>query len=1064
MPDNNPKISFITTTGVNVGDEFIREGICSFLDEIFPNWTPYYINKHDRTTLYRHIYDEPASIGDKIVNADIVIQAGAPVYWKLGNSTSYNVEWADELWFKRIFRLGPEKPILNIAAGACQPYPDFAKTFLDDPACVDFALNAARACRWTSVRDPLASQILYALNIEHEPLPCSAFHAARRVPPIKPEENLVGVNLMPLGGHFRLREDVSESIWLSVVTKVLAEIRKDHRVLFIAHDHQEKKFMERLLESGEEIFHSSDYRMYMKNYASCSYVLANRVHGGVCAAGFGRPAIIVGNDTRLQIADFIGLPSLYVGSVTSEELIELFHKAVSCRRLEEERLLTLREESAARYRYSICNALGMNGNNVGLSNKYRVSPISHKQEPLRLSSIEDVQSSSFADFMSTMNQFSRRYGFTQYSASKECWSYPWLWFNAITGRDWNKLSVLDLGSEISPMPWFLASVGARVTLIECDPQWIQKWESLKKSSGLDVDWRIVKDEVLPFEENSFDIVTSFSVIEHQGDKRRAVEEVLRVLKPGGTFALSFDICEPGMGMTFPQWNGRALTMKEFEEVVWRNSGFVNNPEPEWNIEDIPEFIEWHLKSADHHNYTVGAAVLRKRFFDATAVRKILLPRFDTHGDIVLLEGFIQTVLDKFPNAEVTIFVREGYDQLAPLFPERLKWRTQPYNPWVRYTEDELKGIVNVIGGVAQERWDLALFTTYNRTFLEDLLASRLNGTKMAIGVLPNFRRWQEQVFAKLEWKHPQYDFIVSVSELSHETEKYQTFCSTLFDKSCEVPVPQLAVPPSVSTQANNILERLGLEPNRFVACLPAGTQNVEIKKWPEERYAEVLVWLYREHGIVPLLVGHESESDILEKVAVFMKTRNVEPQIWIGKTGEFALLGGILKNARMYLGNDAGPMHLAAALGVPTLAIFGGGTWPRFLPASKNSIAVAAIMPCYYCMWDCIFGNAPCLSFLTVEDVKNSIIKLLEGQMTEKLVNVASSICPTAIEFADKAAAKIRNLRNESDRQQEIIEALTESLAENNELHSKVVEAVKGSLSWRITSPLRKAMDILKKL
>jgi SAM-dependent methyltransferase len=124
---------------------------------------------------------------------------------------------------------------------------------------------------------------------------------------------------------------------------------------------------------------------------------------------------------------------------------------------------------------------------------------------------------------------------------------------------------------------------------------------------------IVPDERLPFPDRSFDIVTSFSVIEHQTNKTFAINEVARILKPNGMLAISFDICEPEMGMTFPEWNGNALTMKEFENIVWNHPDFDNGDHsPEWNIEDIPEFIQWHLQSAPYHNYVVGAAVLRKK--------------------------------------------------------------------------------------------------------------------------------------------------------------------------------------------------------------------------------------------------------------------------------------------------------------------------------------------------------------------------------------------------------------------------------------------------------------------
>ena len=231
----------------------------------------------------------------------------------------------------------------------------------------------------------------------------------------------------------------------------------------------------------------------------------------------------------------------------------------------------------------------------------------------RLATVSELKSKRFKEFMGTLNKRARKLGLRTFTNWSKVWEYPWLWFNGLNSLDWPSLKVLDLGSELSPMPWFLASHGAKVTLAEHDPQWLPKWERLVKKTGLDLDWCIVKDEILPYPAQSFDVVTSFSVIEHQRDKRLALQEVARVLKPGGTFAVSFDICEPDMGMTFPEWNGAALTMMEFEELLWENPAFDNGGKrQDWNIGDCQEFIKWHRKSAPHHNYVVGAAVIRRR--------------------------------------------------------------------------------------------------------------------------------------------------------------------------------------------------------------------------------------------------------------------------------------------------------------------------------------------------------------------------------------------------------------------------------------------------------------------
>ena len=86
-------------------------------------------------------------------------------------------------------------------------------------------------------------------------------------------------------------------------------------------------------------------------------------------------------------------------------------------------------------------------------------------------------------------------------------------------------------------------------------------------------------EILPLPDDSADAVTSFSVIEHMPDKARAMAEDARILKPGAPLFISFDICEPAMGMTFPEWNGRALTLAEFEREIWLHPAFGNRQPP-----------------------------------------------------------------------------------------------------------------------------------------------------------------------------------------------------------------------------------------------------------------------------------------------------------------------------------------------------------------------------------------------------------------------------------------------------------------------------------------------------
>jgi SAM-dependent methyltransferase len=127
-----------------------------------------------------------------------------------------------------------------------------------------------------------------------------------------------------------------------------------------------------------------------------------------------------------------------------------------------------------------------------------------------------------------------------------------------------------------------------------------------------VDWHIVQSSDLPVSDGSIDVVTSLSVIEHQPDKVRAVDEVARVLRPGGLFALSFDLAEPDLGMTYPSWNGEALTRAKFETLLGHHAALELTTPLDWNHEDIAAFAAWHRQTAPHHTY-----VTVPRCFDAS---------------------------------------------------------------------------------------------------------------------------------------------------------------------------------------------------------------------------------------------------------------------------------------------------------------------------------------------------------------------------------------------------------------------------------------------------------------
>lgn len=343
-------MGFLTTLGVNIGDEFIREGVLHCLEQLGLAVEPYFVNKHDRESLTSIQDVEIESIGDKIRNTDLFIQSGAPVYWHhgYGGHNSTLAEWHGWAWEERI--LPPGGPVfVNLGAGSCQAWGDQGDSFVADPACAEFAIRAGQRAALTTVRDPVAANILERLGVAHERLPCPAFLAAGRRRPGQGSGDLIAVNLMPKGGHYDFSVGLATGSWIVRLHTLLEELRLVGRILFLCHDREEEEFAAQFASGGERVFRAAAYRDYLDIFPVLTAIFANRVHAAVTAAGFGIPAMIAGSDTRARIGEWIGLRVFEARTLDPAEAAAGMAELVRNRGRESERLRVLRQETVKRY-------------------------------------------------------------------------------------------------------------------------------------------------------------------------------------------------------------------------------------------------------------------------------------------------------------------------------------------------------------------------------------------------------------------------------------------------------------------------------------------------------------------------------------------------------------------------------------------------------------------------------------------------------------------------------------------------------------------------------------------
>ena len=179
-----------------------------------------------------------------------------------------------------------------------------------------------------------------------------------------------------------------------------------------------------------------------------------------------------------------------------------------------------------------------------------------------------------------------------------------------------------------------------------------------------------------------------------------------------------------------------------------------------------------------------------------------------------------------------------------------------------------------------------------------------------------------------------------------------------------------------ATRKSQALERLraeGLQENRSLIVLCPGSINSRAKRWPADRYAKLADRLIEEHGAEILLIGSEQETDVATLVRAGMKRRLLD---LTGKT-RLAEAVALLSVADLVISNDTGPAHIAAALGRPTLVIFGPTNPLTTRPYSSTATVVREPPDCAPCMLrDCPIDHR-CMTAISVEEIVSRSVALL---------------------------------------------------------------------------------------
>jgi heptosyltransferase-2 len=202
--------------------------------------------------------------------------------------------------------------------------------------------------------------------------------------------------------------------------------------------------------------------------------------------------------------------------------------------------------------------------------------------------------------------------------------------------------------------------------------------------------------------------------------------------------------------------------------------------------------------------------------------------------------------------------------------------------------------------------------------------------------------------------------------------------------------PSLSVRPEEKERARELLASSGIRligshsgPPRILAINPGAT-NSRAKRWLVERFAETSDRFAERDGFQTIILGSPGDAEVAQEVARRCRSR---PVVLAGRTS-IAELKAVLACSTLVVSNDTGTAHVSAALGVPTVVVFGPTEHFSTRPLSDAAAVVRHQVECSPCMLkDCPIDHR-CMTRVEVDDVCRAARELLHYETDSDRINV----------------------------------------------------------------------------
>ena len=340
------------------------------------------------------------------------------------------------------------------------------------------------------------------------------------------------------------------------------------------------------------------------------------------------------------------------------------------------------------------------------------------------------------------------------------------------------------------------------------------------------------------------------------------------------------------------------------------------------------------------------------------IRNILMIQLGDIGDVVWATPAFRAVKEAYPQANVSVLLRESYGTI--LEADSHIYKIFEVKRYRGNLINAVKKQIGLLGTLRREHFDLVFDL---RSDDRGAFMAFFSGASIRATLMYPHASWRNRLFTHISVPPVPKERIYGAAEQTLRLVRD-------FGIDTKDTIPKLWISEKVKKRVEKLLDGYGITSvSRWITLNPFA--RWQYKEWEYEKWMQIVDWLWDEYGISTVIVGASEERE--KSINIANKCRG---QIF-NLTGKTSLeeLAGVLSLSGLHVGVDSAAPHIAAAVGTPTITIYGPTDWRDWAPQGEiHSVVIPDrdCIPCYRKGCDGS-GTSKCLKELTVDKVKRAI-------------------------------------------------------------------------------------------